>query len=787
MHKSNVPTKTTKRSIPNRGLLTVSSLVLLLGLLLTLLPPSSPPATAQSGPTPPITASDPALTQFVNPNPQPVHVGYTGMNTYFTGLERLWNDTVRDASGNITADGTETLMLLGRQVGITWAREELSWANLERNGRKKREWGVFDNRLRQIAASGYGIIGMVSTTPAWARPSDCNERVNRFAAQGTRTETYWCPPAQAYIADFALTLSHMVERYDGDGAYDAPGSPRVAVWQIWNEPNAWETWPGTPAEYGELLVAAYAAVKQSDPTALVAIGGVYVFDGTWNDGRGHQDGLNFYNQVFAAVPTAWHSFDIMSIHPYMPDVAPDQSGLISLVSMWGRVQQTLTWLHNRSVDTNTPMRPIWITEVGWSTCSTLLAQAPDDSYLARYNLPTPLETDESPEPADASAQRGLASNLCRTEAQQANYMVRTHAIALMLGVQHVNYFQLEDKFDGAQAQWGGHSILDTFARGYRPKVAYGTYAVLNAILNGAQVLGPSPLHGYGYNPLAKVPHGTRFGVRVLAADGAIIDIVWVNTGVQEVGLRLEPGMTPEVRTRDWLPANFSLSGDVLRVRLSEDPLYIRQVPPPAPFLSPTPEPTATLEPTPEPTPTAPPTATPSPTATPIPLLPPAVGNNGQVVIAPNQTGILRDRSPNTTFELRIPAFAVYSTTTLSYTERTTPTLPLLPELSYAGHAFRLNALHNTLVLNSLEFVAPLTLVLKVDERYLQSADGDRALRLYRRTPQGWRQASVGLHYSLDPSRRELTMSVQQTGEYVLVVAPRSAAQVYLPLVRREAR
>lgn len=78
-------------------------------------------------------------------------------------------------------------------------------------------------------------------------------------------------------------------------------------------------------------------------------------------------------------------------------------------------------------------------------------------------------------------------------------------------------------------------------------------------------------------------------------------------------------------------------------------------------------------------------------------------------------------------------------------------------------------------------------MLKVDERYLQSADAERALRLYRRTAQGWRQASVGLHYSLDPNQRELTMYVQQTGEYVLVVGPRSAAQVYLPLVRREAR
>lgn len=538
--------------------------------------------------------------QFVNPNPQPPTVGYTGMNTYFTGLERLWNDTIRDPQGQITSDGTETLLALGRQAAIPWAREELSWANVEGLRRKSREWDVFDDRLRQIASAGYGIIGMVSTTPAWARPADCEARINQYAAQGTTTQSYWCPPAAAYLPDFANTLGKMVERYDGDGAYDAPGSPRVAVWQIWNEPNAWETWPGTPAEYGDLLVTAYAAVKQADPTALVAIGGVYVFDGSWNDGRGHQDGINFYNQVFAAVPAAWHSFDIMAVHPYMPDVAPDQVGLYAQVGMWGRIQQTQAWLAAGHARTGTPPRPLWITEVGWSTCSPLLAAgALDDPHLARYHLPTPLGKPRS-------GQVAPASSLCRTEAQQANYMLRTHAIALALGVQHVNYFQLEDKFDGDQPQWGGHSILDTFATGYRPKVAYGAYAVLNTLLNGAQVLGVSPLHAYAHNPTSLLTGGVQYGTRFRAADGAIIDLVWLNSGARVVQMPLEPGATVEVRSRDWLPVPFAVEQGAVVLTLSEDPLYIRQVLPPAPspFASPTP---------------AVPTATPAvPTATPLP-------------------------------------------------------------------------------------------------------------------------------------------------------------------------
>ncbi len=729
------------------------SYALLLVLLLCLLPLSS---------RPPARAATPQ--QFVNPNPQPPTVGYTGMNTYFTGLERLWNDTIRDSQGTITADGTATLIALGRQAAIPWAREELSWANIEGLGRKKREWGVYDDRLRQIAAAGYGIIGMVSTTPQWARPADCDARINQYAAQGTTTQRYWCPPAAEYLPDFANTLGKMVERYDGDGAYDASGSPRVAVWQIWNEPSAWETWPGSPAEYGNLLVAAYAAVKQADPTALVSIGGVYVFDGSWNDGRGHQDGMRFYDQVFATVPAAWHSFDILAVHPYMPDVAPDQPGLYAQISLWGRIQHTQTWLAAWHARTATPLRPLWITEVGWSTCSTLLAagDAAGDPRLARYNLPTPLGK-------PGEGQVSLASNLCRTEPQQANYMLRTHAIALALGVQHVNYFQLEDKFDGDQPQWGGHSILDTFATGYRPKVAYGAYAVLNTLLVGAQVFGISPLHAYAHNPNSLLTAGVQYGVRFRAADGAIIDLVWLNSGARVVRMPLELGATVEVRTRDWLPVPFSVEHGAVVVGLGEDPLYIRQVLPPAPspFASPTP---------------VPPTATPvPPTATPIPLLPPAEGRNGQVTVAPNQAGTLQGGGSGSAIAVQVPPFAVQRTTTISYTTLTTHSLALPPELRYAGRSFRLDAWQDGQLLPTLAFEQPLTLTVELDARYL--SDDDHVLWLYRRTANSWQQASVGLWYVLDAEARQLSAAVQQTGEYVLVQAP-PPRRSYLPLVRR---
>ncbi|NJN17051.1 MAG: hypothetical protein HC822_12655 [Oscillochloris sp.] len=225
------------------------------------------------------------------PATQAAQIGFFGVNTYFTGLER----NTRDGESGVTS-----LIAAGRELGVDWAREELSWGNLERQGRGVWTWEPFDSRLRATAEAGYGIIGMLLTTPAWARVADCSARINRYAASGVRADDFWCPPADPQ--DFATYVRTVVERYDGDGVDDAPGSPRVAVWQIWNEPNAWETWPGTPAEYAAILEAGYAAAKSADSSAIVATAGVYVFDGSWRDNIGHGDGLRFLDEVFAARP-----------------------------------------------------------------------------------------------------------------------------------------------------------------------------------------------------------------------------------------------------------------------------------------------------------------------------------------------------------------------------------------------------------------------------------------------------------------------------------------------------
>src|ERR1700712_888508 len=109
-------------------------IIALTGTLLMLLVLATPAIAAPKPPPPP-------------PAPQ---VPFFGMNTYFSGYERAKNDG---------EDGIDKLLKLGRDAGVGWAREEISWANLE-PAKGVWNWNWLDRRILQMSKAGYGITGM---------------------------------------------------------------------------------------------------------------------------------------------------------------------------------------------------------------------------------------------------------------------------------------------------------------------------------------------------------------------------------------------------------------------------------------------------------------------------------------------------------------------------------------------------------------------------------------------------------------------------------------------------
>jgi hypothetical protein len=124
------------------------------------------------------------------------------------------------------------------------------------------------------------------------------------------------------MADFQEFLGALVERYDGDGHNDAPGSPTVRYWEIYNEPdnaNEWGAQHGgysifgnRGAEYAALLDAIYPVMKAASPRAQVVFGGVahdnFEFEGGAFDAE-------FVDDVLANC--AGTCFDVMNFH-YFP-------------------------------------------------------------------------------------------------------------------------------------------------------------------------------------------------------------------------------------------------------------------------------------------------------------------------------------------------------------------------------------------------------------------------------------------------------------------------------------
>lgn len=418
-----------------------------------------------------------------------------GLNMYITGRERSDQEA-------------RELVRLARQVGVTWTREEISWAAW---GSDKRN-DFYDKRIGMLAEANISIIGMLLTTPVRYRSRECV----RYA-EATGQPDYWCAPTdpQAY-ADWAATV---VERYDADSIDDAPGSPRVDAWEIWNEPDQDGTWlpRADPVAYAALLRAAYDAIKRADPTALVLNGGVMTFDAIGVGG--------FMDRVIEIA--GWDSFDVLSLHPWLIDHAPDAPYLINPrerfdVTIPGRLAFAQRWVAERGGG-----KPIWITEVGWSTCGSRC------------------------EPQFA-----------KSEDEQASYMVRTFVLAAAAGVQHVSYFQLEDKFQGAQLPWSQAAILrDNLS----PKPAYAALGTLVAHLYSAQFSGTGALH----------TSGMMAHYRFVHPNGDSVDVLWRIGGTQTLAFPLDPGRSAVRILRDG-EAEVLPGGSSVRLRVGEQPIYVRQ-------------------------------------------------------------------------------------------------------------------------------------------------------------------------------------------------------------------
>jgi hypothetical protein len=218
-------------------------------------------------------------------------------------------------------------------LGADWVRLWASWEGME-----PRPGGYADHLidgLQQQAAAlearGVRVLVVVHQSPGWA------------SGGGGPT----APPADP--ATFARFMAHLVAR-----------APSVSAWELWNEPDSPAFFAGAPdpAKYAAMLRAAYPAIKSAQPSDVVVTGGMV------------GNNMDFLAALYAN--GAQGSFDAVGVHTDTaclvngPDhYYRDERGRVGRYTF-----SAYREVHAVMSDNGDAAKPVWLTEIGWSTLST---------------------------------------------------------------------------------------------------------------------------------------------------------------------------------------------------------------------------------------------------------------------------------------------------------------------------------------------------------------------------------------------------------------------------------
>ncbi len=234
-----------------------------------------------------------------------------------------------------------------RANGMHWLRETFYWGMLEPHPGEF-NWRRSDALMTAAARNGVDVVAILAYSAPWA------------ATQPHASDAQHYPPKRP--SDYAAYAAAVTRRYGPGGSFWSahrrlPNHPLAAV-EIWNEPWWHGFWRPTanPIAYARLVRAAGASIRR-----IARHLPILVSADLDQPGRG---GEPWIQQLLAVSPSIAPYVDIWSVHPY-PDpksLGPEQG---DVPSSFQRVPVIERLVADAGVN-----RPLWITEIGWSSANT---------------------------------------------------------------------------------------------------------------------------------------------------------------------------------------------------------------------------------------------------------------------------------------------------------------------------------------------------------------------------------------------------------------------------------
>ncbi|MGC9356221.1 MAG: cellulase family glycosylhydrolase [Anaerolineae bacterium] len=336
-------------------------------------------------------------------------------------------------------------------LGISWIRIPFHWDDIEpvNTTPDHYDWSKLDTIVSNAREQGLHLILTLADQPEWAAE-------------------YAMGPVYDF-ADLAEFMGAVVERYDGDGFSDVPGSFTVRYFEIYNEPDntdhwhaehgGWGLWGENGADYAGLMKQLRAVMLAASPDAKLVFGGIAL---DWFVEDGGVFDPDFLDDVLSACQGET-CFDVMNFH-YYPVFEETWSAYGP-----GIVGKTI-YVRQKMEQYGFADRPLICTEAGWESGSSW-----------------------------------------GSDELQSRYPAKLYARAMSMDLETVVWFMISDG--------GVLGLPGLLNSNYNPKESYYAYQFMTTMLEGAQYVRPLSLNETG----SELIEGYVFTRR-----SKRMDIVWTN-------------------------------------------------------------------------------------------------------------------------------------------------------------------------------------------------------------------------------------------------------------------